>query len=125
MLEKEERKHNLQYAAIAIGLILFVILYFLFSHSVVAKPKVIKYLGILSLLIVFEFINLLIHPYVGELTHHAPVLMLGFMVGLAALLIPLHHKLEHWVTHKLVEKNNKIRLAAARKTIQQLEHAEN
>jgi hypothetical protein len=43
------------------------------------------------------------------------------LVCIAALLVPLHHKLENWATHKLVEKNKQIRLAAAKKTIQQLE----
>jgi hypothetical protein len=47
--------------------------------------------------------------------------MLAAMVCIAALLIPLHHKLEHWITHKMVEKNKKIRLAAAKKTIATLE----
>jgi hypothetical protein len=47
--------------------------------------------------------------------------MLLAMVCIAALLIPLHHKLEHWITHKMVEKNKKIRLAAAKKTIATLE----
>jgi hypothetical protein len=50
-------------------------------------------------------------------------MMLGIMVCIAALLIPLHHKLEHWITHKLVEKNKRIRLAAAKKTIEQLEES--
>lgn len=116
-----DRKQNLQLSAIAIGLVVFAIAFFLFSHSIIANPKVIKFLGILSLLIVFEFINLLIHPYLGDLTHHSPVMMLGFMVCLAALLIPIHHKLEHWITHKLIEKNNRVRLAAAKKTINELE----
>jgi hypothetical protein len=35
--------------------------------------------------------------------------------------VPLHHKLEHWATTKLVEKNKQIRLAEAKKTIQELE----
>jgi hypothetical protein len=48
--------------------------------------------------------------------------MLLFMVCLAALLIPMHHKLEHWITNKMVEKNKQIRLAAAKKTIAQLEN---
>jgi tetratricopeptide (TPR) repeat protein len=117
----EERKHNLQYAVIALGLVGFVILFLLLSHSIVANQKLIKFLGVLSLLIIFEFLNLLLHPYLGALTHHQPFLMLGAMVCIAALLIPLHHKLEHWVTQKLVAKNSKIRLAAAKKTIQQLE----
>jgi len=37
------------------------------------------------------------------------------------LLVPFHHKVEKWATSKLVEKNKEIRLAAAKKTIEQLE----
>ena len=118
---REERKHNLQYAAIALGLITFVIFFFILSHAVIANQKVISFLGILALLIVFEFLNLLLHPLLDRITNHQPVLMLGAMVCIAALLIPLHHKLEHWITHKMVEKNKKIRLAAAKKTIAKLE----
>jgi tetratricopeptide (TPR) repeat protein len=119
----QERKHNLQYAAIALGLVTFFVFFLLFSHSVIANQRLIKFLGILALLIVFEFINLFIHPYLDKLTNHSIPLMLGIMVCIAALLIPLHHKLEHWITHKLVEKNKKIRLAAAKKTIEQLERS--
>ncbi len=117
----EERKHNLQYAAIAFGLIAFIILFFVFSHSIIANQKLIRFLGIIALLIVFEFLNLLLHPWLGAVTHHSPILMLLAMVCVAALLIPMHHKLEHWITHRLVEKNKKIRVAAAKKIIQQLE----
>jgi hypothetical protein len=35
--------------------------------------------------------------------------------------VPLHHRLENWATKKLVEKNKAIRLAAAKKTVEQLE----
>lgn len=118
---KEERAHNLQYAAIAIGLVTILILFFLLSHSVMVSQTVIKLLGIVALLVLFEFINLLIHPYLGEITHHSPFYMLLFMVCMAALLVPLHHRIEHWIVHKMVEKNNRIRLAAAKRTIQQLE----
>jgi hypothetical protein len=47
--------------------------------------------------------------------------MLLALVCIAALLVPLHHKVEKWATLKLVEKNKQIRLAAAKKTIQQLD----
>jgi tetratricopeptide (TPR) repeat protein len=117
----EERNNNLQYAGITLALILFVILFFLFSHSIIANQKVIRFLGVIALLIVFEFLNLLLHPWLGAVTHHSPVLMLLAMVCVAALLIPLHHKLEHWITHKLVEKNKTIRLSAAKKIIATLE----
>jgi NADH:ubiquinone oxidoreductase subunit 3 (subunit A) len=80
----------------------------------------ISFFAILGLLIVFEFINLLIHPWLASFTHDSPVLMLLALVILASLLIPLHHRLEHWIKEKMVEKNKAIRLAAAKKTIEQL-----
>lgn len=119
--ENEQREHNLQYAAIAISIIAFVILFFVSSRSIVVKERFISFFGELGLLAVFEFINLLIHPYLETVTHHSPVLMLLILIGIGALLVPLHHKLEHWITHKMIEKNKKIRLDAAKKTIEQLE----
>jgi tetratricopeptide (TPR) repeat protein len=117
----EQRRRNMHYSVIAIGTITFVVLFLLLSRSIVANEKIIKFLGVLALLIVFEFINLLLHPFLGEFTHHSPLLMLLIMVAIAALLIPTHHRLEKWLTHRLVEKNKKIRLEAAKKTIVKLE----
>ena len=116
-----ERRKNLQYAAIAIALVTLVILFFLFSHSTLANQKFIRYMGVVSLLLVFEFLNLLLHNPLGSITHHSPILMLLALVVLAALLAPLHHKIEHWITHQLVEKNKRIRLAAAKKVIADLD----
>jgi hypothetical protein len=121
---KEVRKQNLQYSAMALGLVVFVLLFLLLSHSVIVNQQFIKFLGILALLIVFEFINLFIHPYLEKITNHSPLLILAIMVGVAALLIPVHHRMEKWVTQRLVEKNKKIRLAAAKKTIAKLESDE-
>jgi tetratricopeptide (TPR) repeat protein len=119
--EQEQRRHNLQYSAIVIGLVTFVLLLLMISRSIIVKEKFIRFFGVLCLLAVFEFINLFIHPYLDRLTNHSPVYMLFILMCIAALLIPLHHKIEHWAVKKLVEKNNKIRLAAAKKTIEQLE----
>jgi tetratricopeptide (TPR) repeat protein len=119
--EKEAHKNNLQYAAIALGLVSFVILFLLFSQTIIANQKLIHSLGVVALLIVFEFLNLLLHPYLSQLTHHSPIFMLITMVCIAAILVPLHHKIEHWAVYKLVEKNKRIRLTAAKKTIEQLE----
>jgi hypothetical protein len=117
----QERKHNLQYAGIAIAIILFVIIYFLLSRTIIVKTRFIQFFSVLALLAVFEFVNLLIHPYLAKLTHHSPVLMLIVLMGIAALLIPLHHKLQKKLTNIMIEKNKKIRLAAAKKTIASLE----
>lgn len=121
---KELRTRNLQYSLIALGLVSFFVFFFLFSYSIMATQKLIRFLGVVALLIVFEFINLYIHPYLAHVTNDSPLLMLLVMVFIAALLVPLHHRMEHWITHRLVEKNNKIRLAAAKKTIAKLETEE-
>jgi tetratricopeptide (TPR) repeat protein len=117
----EERKRNLQYAAIAIGLITFIIIFFILSRSIIVKTKFIEFFGVLGLLAVFEFINLFIHPYLAHATNDSPVLMLLILIGIGALLVPLHRRLEKWITKIMVEKNKKIRLAAAKKTIATLE----
>jgi len=119
--EAQQRKENIQYALIALGIVSFLILFFVLSHSIVVNEKWISFFGILGLLIVFEFINLLIHPFLERATHHSPVLMLLALVAIASMLIPLHHRLEKWIKEKMTEKNKKIRLAAAKKTIERLE----
>ena len=119
--EAGQRKQNIQFALIALGIITFIIFFLLLSRRFITNAKVIEFFGVIALLIVFEFLNLLLHPFLERITHHSPVLMLLALVCIAALLVPLHHKLEKWATHKLVEKNKQIRLAAAKKTIEQLE----
>ena len=116
-----QRKQNIQYALLALGIIIFVILFLALSRRHITNTKLIQFLGVVALLVVFEFLNLLLHPLLERITHHNPILMLLALVCIAALLVPLHHKLEKWATHKLVEKNKTIRLAAAKKTIEELE----
>lgn len=117
----ETRKMNLEYTFIALGIVSFFMLFILFSRKHITNTKVIQFLSVVSLLMVFEFLNLLIHPILEKITHHSPFLMLLSLVALAALLIPMHHKLEHWAVNKLIEKNKATRLAAAKKTIDELE----
>lgn len=118
---EEERRQNIQYASIALGIIFFITIFLLLSRTVLVNEKLISFFAILGLLIIFEFINLLIHPWLARVTHESPVLMLLALVIIASLLIPMHHKVEHWTKEKMVEKNKAIRLAAAKKTIEKLE----
>ena len=119
--EEQQRKQNIQYSLLALGIITFVITFLFLSRRHITNTKLIRFLGVVALLVVFEFLNLLLHPFLERITHHSPVLMLLALVCIAALLVPLHHKSEKWATHKLVEKNKAIRLAAAKKTIEKLE----
>lgn len=113
--EAAKRKHNIQNALLALGILSFIILFLLLTHSFIINEKLISFLIVIALLLVFEFLNLVLHPFLETITHHNPVLMLLIMVLVAALLVPLHHKSEKWAKHTLTEKNKAIRLAAAKK----------
>ena len=123
--ENESRNHNIQLAITAIAILSLLIVFLLLSRSIIVSHKLVEILSVIALLVVFEFINLLIHPWLEKITHHSPILMLLALVAIAALIVPLHHKLEHWTTKKLVEKNKAIRLAQAKKTIEELEEPTN
>lgn len=125
IIKAEERSLNIQYALIALGIIILISLYLLLSRSFITSAKAIEFFGIIALLIVFEFLNLLLHPFLERITHHSPLLMLLGLVLIAVLLVPLHHRLEKWATSRLVKKNKQIRLAAAKRTIEQLEKNNN
>lgn len=102
---EEDRKNNLQMMGIAAFIIVFFISLVPLSQKKI-KPNVIEFFGVMGLLFVFEFISIFIHPYIGAFTHHTPVFMLIISVCIAAILVPAHHKLEHWVKKKLVLKTN-------------------
>jgi tetratricopeptide (TPR) repeat protein len=101
--EAQERQDNLKMFGITIFIMtLFVTLVVL--SRIRTHPRLIGFLGLVSLLLLFEFIALLLHPLIGRLTHHNPVLMLLSMVSIATVLVPAHHRLEHWIKHKLAGK---------------------
>lgn len=92
---KKERSQQLQMLFIGIFIPMFFMITLLLSR-VKMHLKFMRVLGVLSLLFLFEYLTLLLHPLVATLTHHTPILEMLIFVGLAAILIPLHHKLEHW-----------------------------
>lgn len=97
----EERAANLQMAGMGAFIPLFFGLILLLGKKKV-KPRIIEFMGLFGLLMLFELISLFLHPYVEALTHHTPIYMLLILVGIAAIILPLHHKLEHLVKEKLV-----------------------
>lgn len=98
--QQEEEKENLQMIAIALFIPIFLIAVLLLSRTRTHRG-LIDFMGVLSLLLLFEFITLLIHPQVEKITHHTPVLELLILVALAAILVPMHHNLTHWLKGKL------------------------
>jgi hypothetical protein len=100
----KERKQRLQLLFIGIFIPALFLFTLLVSH-IRLHIKAIKLLGILSLLFFFEYLTLLLHPTVAALTNHTPVLEILIFVAVAAILIPLHHKAEHWLIHKLLHRH--------------------
>ncbi len=103
---KQERVQQLQMLFIAIFIPGFFMISFLLSRINI-HIKIIRVLGIISLLFLFEYLTLLLHPYVKEITHHTPVYEILIFVSLAAILIPAHHRIEHWFINKLVSRRLK------------------
>ncbi|MGZ3871582.1 MAG: hypothetical protein ACXVJD_01620 [Mucilaginibacter sp.] len=101
--EEKERKENLQLIAIAFFIPLFLLIVLLLSRTRIHRGFI-DFMGVLSLLLLFEFITLLIHPWIEKITHHTPVLELLILVALAAVLVPLHHKLTHELKERIVKK---------------------
>lgn len=111
---KKERKQQLQLLFIAIFIPGFFIVTLLLSR-IKLHIRLIKILGVLSLLILFEFLTLLLHPYVVEITNHTPVYEMLIFVTIAAILIPTHHRVESWLIQWLTKNRplyagNKIKM---------------
>jgi tetratricopeptide (TPR) repeat protein len=105
--EQKKRFQQMQMLLIAIFIPGFFLLTLLLNRIRI-HIKVIRLLGVLSLLFLFEYLTLLLHPTVAELTHHTPVYEILIFVGIAAILIPAHHRLEHWMIHKLSHHHHKL-----------------
>jgi len=103
ILQAENRKKNLQLMGISIFILVFSGVILLLGRKKV-KSRTVEFLALLALLLLFEFISLFLHPYIADWTHETPVLMLLILAGIAAILVPTHHKLEKWIKGKLTRK---------------------
>jgi hypothetical protein len=95
---KEKKERKTQLGLLAIGM--FIPVFFVFTlllSKISMNLKVLKSLGVLSLLFLFEYLTLLFHPFVANLTNHNPFLEMVIFVIAALFLIPAHHRLEKWL----------------------------
>jgi len=91
-----EKKHSVQYTGIAIA-IAFVFILLVAMGLFRVSETTIKVMGFFSFILLFEFIILLADNKIHSWTHGEPLPVLGIKIVLIALLLPLHHKLEHSV----------------------------
>jgi len=101
--EELKRKHNIQYMGITIAIVtvfLLLVLMGIFQVSV----STIKIIGFFAFIFFFEFIILIADTQIHHWTHGEPLPILGIKVLLIAVLLPLHHWLEHKVINYLTSK---------------------
>ncbi len=106
--EKQTRLQQLQILAICIFIPTFFLLTVAVSRIRIHK-NVVRFMGVVSLLLFFEFLILLLHPLIEQTMHHNKILELLVLVLVGAGLVPLHHKLEHIVIDKLTTDKQKIK----------------
>lgn len=98
--EKEEYRKRLQLLAIGIA-IPFFFLFSIFISKQKVNRKFIQFFGILSLLLFFEYLSLFLHPFITTVTHHNLFLEIMILVAIGSLLVPGHHRVEHWFMKRL------------------------
>jgi len=99
-VERVKRKNSLQMTLIAMFIVVFFVTLIILS-KIKINSRFIQILGVVGLLLLFEFIMIVLHPYIGDLTGHTPVYMLIGLVVVSAILGPLHHNLVQWTKRKL------------------------
>ncbi len=102
--EREEAARNrhfsLQYTGITL-IILSSFLVLVLLGSFKPRKWIIKAVGFISFIMLFEFIILLLDHRIAALTHEEPWKMLGIKIVLIAFLLPFHHWVEEKVVHYL------------------------
>ncbi len=102
--EKEEaermRRFNLQNFGIAIFIITFFSFLMVLRRRNISK-KMVEFLGLLGMLLLFEFISMFVYPWISEKAHDIPVIVLIGSVIAGSILVFLHKKVENWLHRKL------------------------
>ncbi|MFL5809817.1 MAG: tetratricopeptide repeat protein [Flavisolibacter sp.] len=98
-----ERKNTVQYMAITIAIaVVFLLLVVMGAFKV--SEATIKIMGFFAFIFLFEFIILIADTKIHGWTHGEPLPVLGIKIVLIAMLLPLHHWLEHKVVHYLASR---------------------
>jgi tetratricopeptide (TPR) repeat protein len=126
-LQKEAlRTRNLQYIGITIATIAFFVFLFLIGMFPVSRTAT-RMLSFFAFICLFEFIILLIDNWVHHAAHGEPLKVWLAKVGIIAILLPLHHYLDHLAyvfltSHKLEKLRNQFSVKKIVNKIKLSEH---
>ncbi|HVY74734.1 MAG TPA: hypothetical protein VG890_07885, partial [Puia sp.] len=103
-----QRRDNLQYMGITAALAFLFIVLVVFGVFKMSA-SVIRAMGFFAFIFLFEFITLLLDRQIHEITHGEPWKVLAIKIVLIAMLLPLHHSLEHKVFLYLTSKAHRLK----------------
>ncbi|MGZ8537395.1 MAG: tetratricopeptide repeat protein, partial [Flavisolibacter sp.] len=98
-----ERKHSVQYMGITIGIALVFLLLVIMGAFKVSETTI-RIMGFFAFIFLFEFIIMIADAKIHHFTHGEPLPLLLTKIVLIAILLPLHHWLEHKVVHYLASR---------------------
>lgn len=102
-IKRHEEKEQNQYVGIfSIIIILFTSLFLLNKTKVSAKR--IDFIGFIGVLLFFQFIETLLHPYINLIAHGSPLLFMCVNICLASLIKPIHHTMEKRIANVTSKK---------------------
>ena len=103
----DEKNTTYKLNMLMVGLLIpffFLVSVFLSKRKI--NARIVEFSGLISLLMAFEYLNLLLHHFIGTVTDDSPVLEIAILMVFAAILTPTHHRIENWTLHKLTHKIN-------------------
>lgn len=113
-------KQKVQYSLILLIIICLLAFIMIFSSTFLANMKVISFMSTLIILSSFEFISLLFHPILEEITHHSPWQMLLMLSLMAIIFIPAKQKLEEYMNRIFEARIRSAKLKYAQKYMNEM-----
>jgi hypothetical protein len=98
------RKYNMQYMMITI-VVASVFLFLLMLGMFRVSTFTIRLMGFLSLIFLFELIILILDTWIHHITHGEPWKVWLIKIGIIAILLPIHHFLEHKLIQYLLSRH--------------------
>ncbi|MBI3501616.1 MAG: tetratricopeptide repeat protein [Bacteroidetes bacterium] len=105
-----ERKEQAQYLVI-FSIIILLALFIVIASHLQLSVRTIDFAAFVGVLLFFQFIEVLLHPYIIKYVHGLPIIFICINIALASGLKPIHHLLEkslvkvsHTISHKRMQK---------------------
>lgn len=107
LLEIKRRNLLLGYLACIVIIITAFLIFFVLSKNAIVTEPMVKNIGMVILVMLFEFIYVLIFPFLSHYFEGNQMLLVISLVCLSGIVIPIHHKVEHSILELLRKKNLK------------------